>query len=82
MAEIGHAHIDHASIHLEQEVASSTTLDVASDHCEHCCHGHFASITSPAISNSTPLLAANHLPGRVPFSKNFGQAPPTPPPNA
>ena len=82
MGEAGHAHTDHASEHAGQEVSTDTAPDVDADHCEHCCHGHVAGIAAPACPNSIALLASNHLPGRSPFTRNFGQAPPTPPPNA
>ena len=82
MAEAGHAHTDHASAHAEHEEATDIAPAFDADHCEHCCHGHVAGITSPANSNNNALLVSDHQPDRAFFIENFGQAPPNPPPTA
>lgn len=80
----GHPHGDAAEL---VDADSITTKLPGSDtgsenHCEHCCHGHFAGIVvqlasmalhpAPGTLRSPPIL----------FDLGHARAPPTPPPNA
>lgn len=59
--------------------ASAAELD--DDHCEHCCHGHSASMTAQVAALAAPILCHDYGIGRSTRIRNFAQAPPTPPPN-
>ena len=74
----GHAHGGEAAHLLDDSLDEKS--DAENDHCERCCHGHTASLTMDLASALDPLATSDHgLVGYV-HVRNFGQAPPTPPP--
>lgn len=82
----GHPHgdgvvheLDSGQLNSQDQTADS---DRDSDHCERCCHGHTASITSQVASVTQSSLDGDLHIQRSPHVRNFAQAPPTPPPNA
>jgi len=82
----GHPHGDGAAYQLDDSDSTASDslsqTDSHGDHCEHCCHGHSASMAAQLASITTPLIGCDHLARRAPHVSNFAQAPPTPPPNA
>lgn len=74
----GHAHGESVA-HMTDEVAASISSE-SEDHCEQCCHGHTAGITTTAAPMTSPFVSANQTAACSIFVLNFAQAPPTPPP--
>lgn len=81
----GHAHGDGA-YHQDNDHPAhpdqTSDTEGAGDHCERCCHGHTAGITSQVAAIKTPFVAGSHEPSRSPRVRNVAKAPPTPPPTA
>ncbi len=67
---------------LEDHDGSVPDTELDGDHCQHCCHGHSSSITSQLFSFVPPMNAGDRRVDTQSDVRNFGQAPPTPPPNA
>lgn len=84
IASQGHPHEDAAELAgvdgLAAKVPGGDT-DTERNHCEHCCHGHVASIVMQLPSMSFHTTVAG-FPPPVVFNFRHSKAPPTPPPNA
>ena len=63
-----------------QKGTESNNLE--SDHCESCCHGHFAGMILRLSPLSVVMNAHVFVPGHPEHVRTLNQAPPTPPPNA
>ncbi len=80
----GHPHGDSAVHQVSNLDATekAQTADSEGDHCERCCHGHTASMTTQIVSMNTAPMNSDSRIARSPHVRNFAQAPPTPPPTA
>lgn len=67
---------------LDAHEDGSPSSELDGEHCQHCCHGHSASITGDITIAVPTLVADDPRIRRAPYVGNFAQAPPTPPPNA
>lgn len=82
MGKSGHAHDEHASLHIDPDEVGAAIPDKDASHCDHCCHGHINVIGSVLIPIHSRIPAGNQRPLSSLFVKNYAQAPPTPPPTA
>ncbi len=79
----GHPHGDGVVHGVAADPASSSSDSTPESHCEHCCHGHSASIASPSHARMAALRSlVDHGASGWCSIRNIGQAPPTPPPTA
>ncbi|HNP65445.1 MAG TPA: hypothetical protein PKH39_16030 [Woeseiaceae bacterium] len=67
---------------LEDHDGSVPDTELDGDHCQHCCHGHSSTITSQPAAFIAAMIAGARRVDNLVDVRNFGQAPPTPPPNA
>ena len=72
--------VPHGDDVAHQSEFGDTELD--GDHCQHCCHGHSSTITSQPAAFIAAMIAGARRVDNLVDVRNFGQAPPTPPPNA
>ena len=81
LASQGHSHSD-TVVHQVGDLyipADTQTSKSDEDHCERCCHGHTAGITTPITSVNAATTNNDHRLAHSANVDNFAQAPPTPP---
>ena len=77
----GHPHEN--TVHANEVLDSQTgTEHLDPDHCESCCHGHFAGLIYRLVPNSIAISGSEYFPDPQDHAQNLNLAPPTPPPNA
>ncbi len=76
------AHLNEFGHSLDAHDGTLSDTELDGEHCDHCCHGHSASITSLSVAAHLPPTADSYVARGARHLRNFSQAPPTPPPNA
>lgn len=76
------AHQDEFGHPLDAHDGTSSDTELDGEHCDHCCHGHSASITGVSVAVHLPPTGDTRTARSTSLLRNLAQAPPTPPPNA